>query len=168
MNQSETVDVLTAIAAYDLRTVGESDVIAWHAAIGELDKDLALEAVVVHHKTSADRVKPAHVIGIAKGLRRERAERENADTARRSAYEDARDNRLGIGQSNLALGGLPIPNEGQPVWSAYDEGVDGGAISRRCSHCGAEVDESCINPVNGKARRIPCMVRLTGKGALAW
>ena len=39
MTIEETVDLLTVAAAYDRRTVGEGDAIAWHAAIGHLPLD---------------------------------------------------------------------------------------------------------------------------------
>ena len=166
MTPLDTADVLTAIASYDLRTVGESDVIAWHAAIGELPKALALEAVVIHHKTSTERIKPAHVIGIAKGIRRDRAERENADNVIRGAFEDGRDKQLGLTAGNPAFGGLPIAAEGQPVWAAYYEGSGGRrALDHPCPRCDSQPSEACVNPVNGRAQRIPCLVRLTGRTA---
>jgi hypothetical protein len=157
MTPLETADILTAIASFDLRTVGESDIVAWHAVIGELDKALALEAVVLHHKTNTERIKPAHLIGIAKQIRRERAERENADAEARADFEDRRDERLGIGAANPALAGLPIPTIGEPVWSAYEVN---GAITRKCPHCGAEPEDACIDPSSIRPTRIPCLARL--------
>ncbi|MEV0247927.1 hypothetical protein AB0H76_15145 [Nocardia sp. NPDC050712] len=159
MTPLETADVLAAIASLDLRTIGEADIIAWHAVIGDLDKTLALEAVVVHHKTNTDRIKPAHLIGIAKQIRRDRAERENADAEARAAFEDHRDQRLGIG-GNKALGGLPIPTIGQPVWPAYEVN---DAINRPCPHCRAQANDACVDPSNSRPTRMPCLARLTGK-----
>lgn len=159
MNQSETVDVLTAIAAYDLRTVGESDVVAWHAAIGELDKPLALEAVIVHHKTSADRCKPAHVLGIAKSIRKDRAERESERA--RQARQARLDAKHGLTQGDPQLGNLPIGGvEGTPVPGAYEVN---GAVDRGCPKCGAGPMEPCTNRISGQPRKMPCLARLTGK-----
>lgn len=160
MTPLETADILTAIASFDLRTVGEADIIAWHAVIGELDKALALEAVVLHHKTNTERIKPAHLIGIAKQIRRDRAERENADAEARGQFEDGRDQRLGIGVGNKALGGLPIPTIGQPVWPAYEIN---DAIGRACPRCRAQPNDACVDPSSTRPTRIPCLVRLTGK-----
>ncbi len=159
MNPLETADVLTAIASYDLRTVGEADVIAWHAVIGdELDKPLALEAVIIHHKSSGERIKPFHVLSVAKQIRRDRAERENADSVRRGEFEDARDQRLGL--PSPALGGLPIYMDGDPVPGAY---MVNDAIERACPRCGSEAGSACMNPINGKPLRMPCLSRLTNK-----
>lgn len=150
MNQLETADVLTAIASYDLRTIGESDVIAWHAAIGELSKDLALEAVVIHHKTNTDRVKPAHILGIARTILRDRETRANA------ADIHDQNSRHAIGAS---YSGLPINVEGQPVWPAYDVN---DAITRTCPRCHAEPNCACVT-ARGTAQRIPCLARMTNK-----
>ena len=135
MTPLETADILTAIASFDLRTVGEADIVAWHAVIGDLQKELALEAVVVHHKTNSERIKPAHLIGIAKQIRRERAE------------------RLVAGLDTEA----PIPTIGQPVWPAYEVN---DAITRKCPHCGAEPNDACIDPDQQRPTRIPCLARL--------
>lgn len=156
MTPLETADILTAIASFDLRTVGEADIVAWHAVIGDLPKALALEAVVLHHKTNSDRIKPAHLIGIAKQIRRDRAERENADAEARSAFEDNRDHRLGIG-GNKALGGLPIPTIGQPVWPAYEVN---DAINRACPHCGVQPNDACVDLSSTRPTRMPCLARL--------
>lgn len=158
MNTLETADILTAIAAYDLRTIGEADVHAWHAAIGELPKPLALEAVVVHHKTSAERCKPAHVIGIAKTIRRERAEREDAQ--HREARQHHHDRRHGLTGPDYQLGGLPIAADGEPVPGAYEVN---NAIDRPCVTCGATPMNPCTNRTTGKDRKMPCLTRLTGR-----
>lgn len=75
MNRNDVADVLTAISAYDQRTVGEPDIIAWHAAIGDLPKDVAIEAVAMHHKISAERIKPFHVNELVRNIRNDRRER---------------------------------------------------------------------------------------------
>lgn len=75
MNRNEVADVLSAISAYDRRTIGDPDVIAWHAAIGDLPKDLALDAVVIHHKTSSEFMKPSHLNTLARDIRQDRAQR---------------------------------------------------------------------------------------------
>lgn len=163
MTKSDTLDVLTAIAAYDLRTVGESDVTAWHLAINDLPKDLALEAVVIHHKTSTERIKPANVIGIAKSIRRDRSEREDAEA--RDARAAAHDRRHGLKvvQGDPQLGNLPIGGaDGPPVPGAY---MVNNAFERTCPTCNAEELEPCTNPHTGNARRIPCLRRMSPKTA---
>jgi hypothetical protein len=49
------------------------------------------------------------------------------------------------------------PKRGWP--RSYDEN---GAISRPCMGCGAEPLALCVNPIRGKPRKVPCIVRVTG------
>lgn len=162
MTPDETIDVLTAIASYDLRTVGQSDVTAWHAAIGDLPKQLALEAVVIHHKTTTDRIKPAHVAQLSRSIRRDRAERE--DAAQRDARENALDSARGFTPPDRQFGGLPIAGaDGKPVPGAY--AVE-NALDYQCPQCDAEPGDACENAQNGHSRKIPCLARMqVGKRA---
>ena len=63
MNEHDTIDVLTAIAAYDQRTVGPDDVRAWHAIAkhANWDRDGAIRAVVEHYSRETKRIMPAHI-----------------------------------------------------------------------------------------------------------
>lgn len=65
MLKSETARLLQMCAAYDLRTVGEADVEAWHAVICGLTFDTCREAVIEHYSDSAERIMPSHVRAIA-------------------------------------------------------------------------------------------------------
>jgi hypothetical protein len=72
----ETIDLLTTAAAFDRRTVGEADAIAWHAAIGDLSFDDSRAAVVAHYTETSDWVMPAHVRARVRAMRRDRLTRE--------------------------------------------------------------------------------------------
>jgi hypothetical protein len=76
MTRDDVIDILTAVAASDRRTVGQSDVDVWQAIIGELPKDFALQAVRDHLR---DRpgvwMEPGHVYQRARALRRDEMER---------------------------------------------------------------------------------------------
>ena len=65
MTPDETIDLLTLIATFDQRTIGESDVAAWHTIATECGWTwpLARRAVVEHHKRGSDRrrITPAHI-----------------------------------------------------------------------------------------------------------
>ena len=148
MNAADTIDVLSAIAAYDQRTIGRADAEAWHLAIGDLDRDLALEAVVIHHKTSTERCKPAHVRAAANGIRRTRAE---AAHARRVAA-DTRPPALVHGD------GSGLNADGTPVQAAYE--ID-GAGHLPCPTCHAKPGEWCENTRTGNSKKIPHASRLT-------
>lgn len=76
MSPEETIDLLTVAAAFDQRTVGEGDAMAWYAVVGDLDFDDARQAVVGHYTDSTDRIMPAHVRTRVKAARRDRLARE--------------------------------------------------------------------------------------------
>lgn len=61
MTKSQIALLLTACAARDQRTIGETDVLAWSEDLGDLDYDDALQAVSLHYRESTDRIMPAHV-----------------------------------------------------------------------------------------------------------
>ena len=78
MTPEETVDLLTVAAAFDPRTVGEGDAMAWHAVVGDLDFTDAKHAVIGHYTDTTDRIMPAHVRIRVRAMRRDRLAREVA------------------------------------------------------------------------------------------
>ena len=148
MNPEDTIDVLSAIAAYDQRTIGRTDAEAWHHAIGHLDRDLALEAVIIHHKTSTERCKPAHVNGIARGIQRTRVEAENT----RQVLNDTRPPG-----HPPALDGTGLNTVGRPIDAAYEIN---DAVHLACRTCDAQPGQYCEHP-DGRTMRIPHVARLT-------
>jgi hypothetical protein len=90
MNLRETSEVLARAAAYDYRTVGESDIRAWHDALSDLDVDACGRAVVAHYRESTDRLMPAHVRRLVTAEAREDHERRHSENlARMLAGVDA-------------------------------------------------------------------------------
>ena len=80
MNLSETTRILSLCAAYDSRTIGETDVIAWHDALSDVPFEDAKRAVVDFYRSATDgRMKPGNVWAGVKKLRRDRVE--GADTS---------------------------------------------------------------------------------------
>jgi hypothetical protein len=75
MERDDIIDVLTKAAAFDARTVGEGDVLAWHEALGDLDRDDALKAVTVHYTRHIERLMPAHVRRAVVAIKRDAAQR---------------------------------------------------------------------------------------------
>lgn len=72
MTLEETVDLLTAAAAFDRRTVGETDAVAWHAAVGDLRFEDCRAAVIAHYTKTTDWLMPAHVRELVREIRGER------------------------------------------------------------------------------------------------
>lgn len=73
MNLVETTELLAMIAAFDRRTVGESDVRAWHAVLSDIDLADAIEAVRHHYRQRLDWMMPAHVIVAVREIEQARA-----------------------------------------------------------------------------------------------
>lgn len=72
MNVEETAAVLAKAQAYDRRTIGKTDVLAWHEALADLPVADALAAVAAHYRESTDWLMPAHIRRLADDLDRER------------------------------------------------------------------------------------------------
>ncbi|WP_157156252.1 hypothetical protein [Diaminobutyricimonas sp. LJ205] len=77
MTPDQTAKVVARIQAGDNRTVDRTTVAHWHEAIGHLEYQDALQAVVNHFRETADYLMPAHVIAGARRIREERAEKEH-------------------------------------------------------------------------------------------
>jgi len=75
MTIEETIDLLTAAAAFDRRTVGKADAVAWHAAIGDLGLDDCRTAVIGHYTDGTDWLMPAHVRQRVQRIRNRRLDR---------------------------------------------------------------------------------------------
>lgn len=61
MNLSETARLLGAMAAFDRRTIGDSDVIAWQAVLPDASFEDCLAAVKSYYAVSVEWMMPAHV-----------------------------------------------------------------------------------------------------------
>jgi len=61
VNLSETADLLSAMSAFDRRTIGDGDVIAWQAILPDAAFADCLEAVKQHYAENTEWMMPAHV-----------------------------------------------------------------------------------------------------------
>jgi hypothetical protein len=110
MTPEDVIDVLAKAAAFDQRTVGQADILAWHEILQKLDRDDALAAVTRHYAESRERLMPADVLRHARSYREDRRGREKASAplALPSRYEtdEERDLRLerGLAQCKTVLG----------------------------------------------------------------
>lgn len=112
MTPEDVIDVLAKAAAFDQRTVGQADVLAWHEILHRIERDDALDAVAKHYAESRERLMPADVVRLGRIARldRERAAkvRTSEPLALPSRFEtDAeRDFRLerGLAQCKTVLG----------------------------------------------------------------
>lgn len=72
MNRSETAILLGIAAAYDQRTVGEADVMAWQDLLADVRSADAVQAVKDHYAAEARRVMPVDVLTGVKRIRTKR------------------------------------------------------------------------------------------------
>jgi hypothetical protein len=80
----DVIDVLAKAAAFDQRTVGQADILAWHEIVHRLEREDALEAVTRHYAESRERLMPADVIRHARAAREDRRRRELSHSAVRA------------------------------------------------------------------------------------
>lgn len=72
MNLSETARLLGAMAAFDRRTVGDADVIAWQAVMDDIPFADALTAVKHHYSEGEAWLMPVHIRQSVKAMQEER------------------------------------------------------------------------------------------------
>lgn len=88
MNRSETALLLGAMAARDQRTIGETDVLAWHEDLSDLPFEDCRAAVSRHFRESTDRLMPAHIRRQVRIIRDERRASEAVKALPPGRFED--------------------------------------------------------------------------------
>lgn len=72
MDINEVGRLVTRIAITDNRTIDTTTILDWEEILPEwLPFDLAMQAIIVHRRTSTEYLQPAHVIAIAETLMEE-------------------------------------------------------------------------------------------------
>lgn len=102
MTPAETAGLLAAAAAYDQRTVGITDVAAWHKAIGHLNHTDAVTAVARYYALNRDRIMPSDVHAGVLAIRNDRATQRHSEALAipsRFETDDDRDLRLQRGMA---------------------------------------------------------------------
>jgi hypothetical protein len=61
ITKSQTAELLTVMAHYDQRTIGESDVDAWWLILRDLDANDCAAAIVEHYQTEPRRAWPSEI-----------------------------------------------------------------------------------------------------------
>lgn len=135
----------------DRVTADEHRIRAWAEAMNNYgcdDTSIACRAVDTHYsQPGAVSAKVGDIIAAYRQIRRDGAERDKATQAAAT-----------LTPPDPQLGGLPIGQaDGQPIWHAYEHAYN--AHRQPCSTCGAQTNQACINPITGRTRKIPCVVR---------
>lgn len=75
MDRAQTAVALGMAAAIDRRTVGESDVAAWYATLGDLDFNDVQAAIAGHYQATREWLMPSDIRAWVAAVRRERVEK---------------------------------------------------------------------------------------------
>lgn len=127
MTLDETIDLLAVAAAFDRRTVGEADAMAWQAAIGDLDFSDSRAAIVAHYQDTRDWVMPADIRKRVKAMRRDRLERQIVAAPPAELADNTHDYRAALSRSirqiadgrsvPKAIGGPVREDDPPPTWA---------------------------------------------------
>lgn len=133
MDEEQIGILLGKAAAFDQRTTGEADILAWMEAIpDDVAFDDALAAVTRHYRESTDFLRPAHLLEQVRKIRNERAEQRQSEAlALPSRFEadDIRDARVREAVRRLSQT-LAIPGKDQPD-TARDLAIERARRERR-------------------------------------
>lgn len=61
MTPAQTAELLALAAAFDRRTLGKTDVLAWHTVLTDIDYEAAKQAVTQHYATETRWIMPADI-----------------------------------------------------------------------------------------------------------
>ncbi|MCK2237725.1 MULTISPECIES: hypothetical protein [unclassified Crossiella] len=126
MGLSEAARLLALAAAYDQRTVGEADVLAWRTALCGTSFAECESAILAHVRRETVRVTPAHILDRVQADRRMRADRRAAlpTGADRATAAEAAQRGLALIREQM---GWPAPSTAQLT-----------ALERPCPHPGCQ------------------------------
>lgn len=168
---SDVATLLAFAAAFDRRTLGEADVLAWHTVLADVDLDDARQAVSAHYADTRDWIMPADI-------------RQRVRTARSSAAADFQGPGLAAeipdadpddvpaylaalrGQRTRAALGQPTrPRAVAELTAGVGQAIPvelaavrrPGALGVSCSTCKAAIGHSCKTPA--KKPRAPHAAR---------
>lgn len=80
MTPAQVAELLTFCAAFDRRTIGKADVLAWSPLLTTIDFDEAREAVTTHYASSTRWIMPADIRDAVRAAHRNRLERHTDPT----------------------------------------------------------------------------------------
>ena len=171
MTPSQTAELLAFAAAFDRRTLGKADVLAWHTVLADVDYEAAKQAVTAHYATETRWIMPADIRHTVRKTRAEQAadfqgpglpaEIPDADPDDIPAYLAAiRSMRV------RAADGLPTRRRpiaeltarvGRAIPTEHTAVRRPGPLGKECPNCGAAVGRPCRTP--GGNERAPHAAR---------
>lgn len=171
MTPAQTAELLAFCAAFDRRTVGKADVLAWQTVLVDLDYDAARQAVAEHYATETRWIMPADIRG---AVRRSRAtaadsiqgpglpaEIPDADPDDVPAYLAALRAQRTRAADGMELKPRKVPEllagVGRDIPPEVAEARRPGPLGMRCPKCHAAIGRPCRTP--GGAERAPHAAR---------
>lgn len=163
MTPSQTAELLGLCAAFDRRTIGKADVLAWQTVLGDIEFDAAKRAVTQHYATETRWIMPADIRTAVQQQRTsnvrdihgagQAAEVPDADPddvpaylaalrAQRTRAADGMELKPRPMKQLLAGVGHTVPTKEQPAQTALDV---------PCPHCEAPALRACRS---GNGRRL--------------
>ncbi|MEU1736496.1 hypothetical protein [Streptosporangium sp. NPDC020145] len=176
MTPEETIDLLSLAASFDRRTVGRADVMAWHAAVGDLDFADARDAVVAHYRDNREWIMPADVRKRVKAVREERLARQPVPAPPaenyRAGLRAAIDQIAGGRSVQHALGrSAPTPPNAEYLAERADphRELRVAVAPMACPRCGAVPGARCVDAFGGPLTTVPAHdARLVAAGLAEW
>ncbi|MYX36753.1 MULTISPECIES: hypothetical protein [unclassified Streptomyces] len=184
MNPADAAELLTLAAAFDRRTIGEADALAWGAALHAVPFDQDARDAVARHYADTDRwITPAHVIQQRTKIRAARIAEANVfDEGRpdetpaqylarkramnaaiadgRIAWQTVRQ-AVGAAPGTLALTGGPAPAVAAFVARMPDHVAEAlGPYRQRRAQREALADAGLPDPLNVPCPYAPCQARV--------
>jgi hypothetical protein len=148
LTRDETVDLLTAIAAYDNRKPNAAALMAWGKAaeLGRWTFPEALDAVHEHFAASTEYLMPAHITALVKAARQDRAMRDEALALEAGPVDAAAAATVQRAVEQVAQ---------QLQWDLNRR--ENAALAVACPACRAPAGQRCVLSTTGKPlRRSSC------------
>lgn len=168
MNRDDTIDLLTAVAARDQRTVGESDIAAWSNDLDDVTLPEALDATTAFNRSETAqrrRIVAADVVQWVAWSRRQVVEVEHREAELGRARAKALASWGAEPVRALPVGGIvgSDPTGGREESPALRE-LWNETLPAHCppkpKGCGAQPGQRCLNPFTGLATKIPHPARM--------
>ncbi len=115
MTRTETAQLLTMIAAYDRRTIGDADVIAWHDLLTDARFTDAKQAVSRHYSASRQWMMPVELLDGIKAIRSERLKRAEGKFVYAGDPDDPAEYRRQLAEHRQRVAdGADVPPDPEP------------------------------------------------------
>lgn len=170
MTPAQTAELLALAAAFDRRTLGKTDVLAWHTVLTDIDYEAAKQAVTQHYATETRWIMPADIRTAVHTTRANTAadyqgpglpaEIPDADPDDWRAYLAAiRQQRIRAAEGLTTRRPIAelVAATVHPVPPEVEDVKRPGPLGRECPSCHAPIGRPCRTP--GGADRTPHTAR---------